>query len=174
MSFNSKKKTPLPDDPMQAVEFDTNGGCWLWTAAATRGGRGCIAVDGKSIPAARYMFSRAYDLCIDGREVCHRCDVAACVNPDHLFLGTHADNMRDWAVKGLAIAAAHRRRRAPENVEKLTEDDARAVIEMARAGIPHKEIAAKFSISKAYVCNIFKGRRWPQLQGLTPDRRVAA
>lgn len=81
--------------------------CWLWKGTKTRLGYGQIGADaqpGIYRPAVLYAHRVAWELANGpiptGLFVCHRCDTPGCVRPDHLFLGTQTDNMRDAAKKG--------------------------------------------------------------------------
>lgn len=78
-------------------------GCWPWTGATTKDGYGLLSVrSGGRIHtprANRIAYYLAHGELPDKALVCHRCDNPPCCNPDHLFIGTHDDNMKDMAEK---------------------------------------------------------------------------
>lgn len=78
-------------------------GCWLWTAAK-RNGYGVLGGGKRGVPlvyAHRLSFTIHSGREITaGKEICHTCDVRACVNPAHIYLGTRSDNMRDAWERG--------------------------------------------------------------------------
>lgn len=75
-------------------------GCWLWTGRQDGVGYGLLHVDGRRTGAHRLAYRLTRGPIPDGLFVCHHCDVRLCVNPDHLFIGTAGDNMRDCLRKG--------------------------------------------------------------------------
>lgn len=73
--------------------------CWLWEKALSKSGYGQIRSNGKTVYVHRLVYEMSNGPISDGMSICHRCDHPACFKPSHLFVGTHADNMRDCQEK---------------------------------------------------------------------------
>jgi hypothetical protein len=135
-------------------------GCWLWTAGKNGDGYGNASLrDGKSgsIRAHRLSYQLHYGPIHEGMCVLHRCDVRACVRPDHLFIGTHADNAADRRAKGRNA----RQDGAFSNSAKLTESEVRAIRSDARS---QKKIADTFGVSQMTIQRIKAGHSWKNVQ----------
>mgnify|MGYP001602115842 FL=1 len=155
----------LSDTDRFEASFDKRGPdeCWPWSRSGVRD-YGRILFNGQRQLAHRV----AYELATgsppaDDVEVCHHCDNPACVNPSHLFLGTHADNMRDAAVKG-------RMRPNPSRGEassraKLRADDVRAIRSIRSAeGLSHAVLARRFGVCEQSIKFILDGKTWRSVQ----------
>lgn len=123
----------LTDEQFLArIEADPNGGCWLWGGAISGGGYGTIRVAGVEKTTHRDSYRRFVGPIPEGALICHKCDVRACVNPQHLYAGNRKTNGEDMARRG----RAHRQ-------TPLTEADEAAIVESSEAV---EELAARFSV----------------------------
>ncbi len=127
---------------------DPNSGCWIWNASLFKTGYGAFKIAKKTQRAHRVSWELANGEIPKGALVCHKCDVRACVNPEHLFLGSAADNNRDMIDKGRSPTA------------KLTLKQVIEIKELRNEGFLLKELALIFGVSKPLVCNIINKRRW--------------
>lgn len=91
-------------DSKEKFILKTESGCWEWLGQKWPGGYGYVRVKGKTIPAHRYIYSWYKEEIDPTLIACHTCDNPGCVNPDHIFLGTQADNMRDMVSKGRSLS----------------------------------------------------------------------
>jgi hypothetical protein len=114
-------------------------------------GYGIIVVDGAKVLAHRYSWELHNGKISDGMFVCHRCDNRLCVNPAHLFLGTHLDNMADMRQKGRS------RRGALSHNCVLSESDVIAIRADSR---PQRTIAAAYGIGQTTVSHIKRKSTW--------------
>lgn len=93
-------KTPAAAKPRFMKHVNKTDTCWLWTGSIDVSGYGDCWFRGKTDGAHRVAWLIFNGEITDGLFVLHRCDNPKCVNPEHLFLGTHSDNMRDASSKG--------------------------------------------------------------------------
>lgn len=150
---------PLAERIMARVEPDTNGGCWLWTGytGLRRGvsGYGSINHDGRQYSAHRASYLTFVGPIPDGMIICHRCDVPACVNPAHLFVGTYKDNAADRDQKCRASYNPRRGERSPK--AKLSARDIPAI---RTSRDPVLVTAKRYGVSTSAVSDIRNGLSW--------------
>lgn len=133
------------------------GGCWTWVGALTRGNYGMIRAMGEQ-RAHRVSFRIHYGPIPEGTHVLHRCDNRQCVNPEHLFLGTHSDNMIDMWSKG----RSNRKHVRGEDHHKttLSKKEVAYIRKKVRAGCTRVSMARKFNVSPSTVGRIVANKSW--------------
>lgn len=150
-------RMPLIERLMAKVEKQDGDGCWLWAGGKNNNGYGHIGrggSGGKKVLTHRASFEHFVGQIPDGLCVLHSCDIPACVNPDHLFLGTHKDNTADCVKKGrFANGEAN-------GMAKLTETDVRAILSLAPHGQSHQAIATRFGVARRTIADIMSGKTW--------------
>lgn len=123
-------------------------GCWLWTAGTNGVGYGVIG----PVLAHRASFEAYNGPIPTGMLVCHHCDTRPCIRPDHLFLGTYADNTADMLAKRRHHSAT------PARVgSRLTEADIRTIRNSEKMG---RDLAAQYAVSKGTISMIRNNRIW--------------
>lgn len=129
-------------------------GCWEWTGSLSDSGYGYIMgqrVNGKQpvLRAHRVAWEFTNGPLADDALICHSCDNHKCVNPDHLFPGSHLDNTQDMISKG---------RHCPG--PKLTPDKVRELRKLSAAGRPALALAEHFDLDVSSVHNVLRGHTW--------------
>ncbi|SDH10421.1 HNH endonuclease [Paraburkholderia phenazinium] len=130
-------------------------GCWIWMGAVNAQGYGFMKANGRQGFAHRWSFEAHNGEIPKGMVICHRCDVPACVNPNHLFLGTYLDNAKDCVKKNRQPALTR------NGKAKLTIESAARLRAMRENGASLKELSLEFGITQVHACRVSKGAVWP-------------
>ena len=129
----------------------TESGCWLWIGSWNWMNYGNFRHRKRSQLAHRISWEIYKGPIPEGLFVLHKCDVPSCVNPDHLFLGTQVDNIRD-AVRKCRFVVGEK-----NGQSKLTENQAKEIKKDKRK---NSIIAKEYMISPSTICDIQHQRRW--------------
>lgn len=140
---------------------DFANGCWQWTSTSNRG-RGVFTAQKGRMLASRASWVIHRGPIPEGMHVLHACDNPRCVNPEHLFLGTHDDNMADKKEKG----RAHRLPGERHPLAKITDDVAREIYDaVVRRGEPSPAVAKMYQVNYHTVRKIATGKQWSSATG---------
>lgn len=134
---------------------ESASGCWLWRGQLRADGYGMVRFERKVYLAHRLAWKLFHGEIAPGLVVCHKCDVRACVNPEHLFLGTMMDNVRDMMEKGRSTYGEKHRS------AKLTTEQVRRIKTMLAEGFMRvSDIAREYGVTHATIGCIARGTSW--------------
>ena len=122
--------------------------CWVWTGCHSSLGYGKLTRNNKSYKAHRYSWMIHNGSIPSGMFVLHHCDVPNCVNPDHLFLGTQTDNMKDMDNKGRRTIG-EKKSNAKLNNKKVKE-----IRQLLLKKVTQEVIAKQYGVSQKIIWNI--------------------
>jgi len=140
----------------QYTSIDHASGCHLWIGPK-REGYGRLKIQGKMIGVHRLVYSMSKGEIPSGMLVCHSCDTPACVNPEHLFLGSDKDNSDDKVSKG-------RQARCPGELNGRAKLTAEQVLRIRNDNRLLKEIAADYGVTLSVISHIKTRRSWKHIQ----------
>lgn len=134
-------------------------GCWDWVGYRDPNGYGRLNVNGRPVLGSRISYMLHYGDIPKGGVVCHKCDNPQCVNPEHLFLGTQADNVADMHAKGRARKRALKGE--AHHAAKVTE----VIVREVRGRIePTSYLADLYGLSRTTIDDIRKRRSWAHVE----------
>ena len=142
-------------------KFTKSDDCWEWGAYKDRDGYGTIWIAGRQQKAHRASYQLYIGEIPPRLCVCHRCDNPGCVNPDHLFLGTHADNAHDHVNKGRGFRPVMS---GEKNVSaKLTEAQVIEIRARHSYGAKNVDLAKEFGVAQQTISMIVCCHNWTKI-----------
>ena len=152
----SARRVPIKDRLLSRVKKNPTTGCWEWVGGCTKKGYGVLRIttapnksSGQKVHRVAYEIFRGPIL--EGLRVLHKCDNPPCVNPNHLFLGTPADNTKDMVEKGRTCSP-------------LTIAAVREIRKALVGGESQQKIAVRFNVSQCTINNINIGHTWRHIK----------
>ena len=142
------------------AKFTKSDGCWEWNAGK-RNGYGAFWIAERRQYAHRISYRLYVGEIPAGLCVCHRCDNPGCVNPDHLFLGTQADNMRDCENKGRGVHCVMSGEKHGRS--KLTAAQVVEIRAKYANGATQSDLAKEFGVSQQTISVIVRGHNWTKI-----------
>lgn len=161
-------------------KFKIDGSCWIWIGSLDICGYGKFFYNRKCCRASRVSYEIYKGKIPKGKLVCHTCDNRKCVNPDHLWLGTHLENMEDCKKKGRVTNSFGRkaseetrkklrqrphsdRRGEKHHLTHLTNENIFEIRKLIESGMKLKEIGLLFGVKRATIKNIKHRRSWSHI-----------
>lgn len=140
---------------MSKIEKQDND-CWEWLGSTDRHGYGQVKVGQKMCRAHRVSFELMVSEIPTGMYILHHCDNRRCVNPDHLFLGTQLDNIRDMRSKGREKDV----RGETNGQSRLTQEQVVKILELVRQGKKQTEVAKMYLVATSTINAIVTATNW--------------
>ena len=154
------KAQPITQERIEAkVLRIPEAGCWVWMGSSQVRGYGEIISNNRKHLAHRASYEAFVGKIPKGMYVCHACDNVACVNPNHLFLGTQKQNLQDMASKGRSTWGEK------NPMAKLTEEQVKEIKQGFATGKTDTELAKQFNISRSTIYGIRNSRLWSYING---------
>lgn len=134
-----------------------SNGCWIWNGCKDKAGYGYSSYNWKTIKAHRLSYKFFKGEIGKGMNVCHSCDNPSCVNPDHLWLGTTKQNLKDRNLK-------NRHTHGASHAKAVFGEHHIIVIRNSTLGV--SELARNYGVSIGAISGIKKGRTWKHIPGV--------
>lgn len=141
-----------------------DNGCWEWLGCVGLDGYGLLkrrGISKNALAAHRYSWY-LHKGHLSSKSICHTCDNRLCVNPGHLFEGTHEDNMRDMVDKGRSVRCGRVQLGSLNSNSKLTEEDVKVILGSSPSKT-NKELGVIFGVSHSTISSIRLGKTWNKL-----------
>ena len=164
--FSKWDNISVEDRFWSKVDRRSNDECWNWLGTSHgQSGYGTLETGGKSRYAHRLAYSFVYGKIPPGLCVCHHCDNPSCCNPEHLFLGSHGDNIADKVKKGRQAKGLATNIAGSDNWNsKLSELDVLEIRRLYATGrIYQKTLAKMFCVNQQHISRIINKTRWAWL-----------
>jgi hypothetical protein len=154
------RKIPFADRVQMYTRADELSGCHIFIGRKDSYGYAQIKDCGKAVLLHRWIWERHNGAIPDGKHVLHKCDVRCCINPQHLFIGTHQDNMTDKKSKGRAALNIPRGEKHKRPMAKVTEAQVTEIKNLLKRGYRQADIARDFNVSRNLISEIRLGKTW--------------
>lgn len=140
-------------------KVDKSGDCWLWMGGKHKSGHGYFRYKNRSHYAHRISWMIEHGELPRGKCVLHHCDVASCVNPAHLYVGTRVDNMRDMNERG--------RHHSPIGelapTAKLTENSVREIRKLKQQGMSAIALGKRYGVTSRQIHSVVSRESWSHI-----------
>lgn len=131
---------------------EPNTGCWLWTGSLRSTGYGQINIKGRNSKAHRLSYEEYVGPIPNGFFVCHTCDNRLCINPEHLFVGTHRQNQEDMAIK------------LRQGCAKLNPEKVKKIRKLFTSGVKIALLAKSYDIDRKTIRSAIQNKTWKHVK----------